>query len=160
MRSDLRLPGAIVEPASCCCRAGSRAVGSSQPSRVRVPVRANNAERLAELEHELRTLGNGIEPRRAARRILLLLHERDRLRGSWSRTCCQCGDSFNASRADARYCSDRCRQRARRQLVTDNVTASGPVRPVCGVTASNGQSAGQRRRRPHRARRRQYEAPG
>ena len=114
MRSDLRLPGAIVDPASCNRQAG-------QTSSVRVPVRANNAERLAEVEQELRALGNGLEPRTTARRILELLNERDRLLGSYARTCVECGEPFTTKRAQAQYCSDRCRQRSCRR-VTDRVT--------------------------------------
>ncbi len=105
-------------------------------------MRPGTAQRLATIEAELRSLGHGVEPRKVAQQILALLNERDRLLGVWTRTCQQCGDSFNASRADARYCGDRCRQRARRQLVTDSVTASGSVRPAHGDTASREQSGG------------------
>ena len=105
-------------------------------------MRAGNAQRLAEVEAELRTLGHGVEPREAAKQIITLLNERDQLRGSWSRTCLVCGDSFRTSRAHAQYCGDRCRQRARRQPVTDHVTDSSEIPPVCGVPASKGQSGG------------------
>lgn len=106
-------------------------------------MRANNAERLAEVEHELRSLGNGIEPRQAARRILALLNERDRLLGVWTRKCIVCGDSFNASRADARYCSTRCKQSAYRdRALRMRVTASSEIWPVNGVPASDVQSGG------------------
>ena len=114
MRSDLRLPGAIADAASCSREAG-------QTSKVRVPVRANNAKRLVEVEHELRALGNGLEPRATARRILELLNERDRLLGSYARTCVECGEPFTTKRAQAQYCGDRCRQRSCRR-VTDRVT--------------------------------------
>ena len=105
-------------------------------------MRPGTADRLAEVERELRTLGGGIEPRQTAKRILQLLNERDRLLGVWTRTCLVCGDSFPTSRAHAQYCGDRCRQRARRQPVTDRVTDSSEIPPVCGVPASRGQSGG------------------
>ena len=109
MRSDLRLPGAIADAAS----------------------------RLAELDRELRSLSRGVEPRQAATQIITLLNERDRLRGVWTRTCVWCGDSFNASRAHAQYCSAQCRKRSSRD-VTDRVTDSGEIQPVCGDTRVEG----------------------
>ncbi len=114
--------------------------------------------RLHKIDRELRTLSRGLEPRETARRILELLNERDRLLGAWTRTCRQCGELFNASRADARYCSAGCKQSAyRNRALRMRVTTSDSIRPVRGVSASSGQSAGQRRPRPHRARRRQHE---
>jgi len=49
-----------------------------------------------------------------------------------SRDCSACGKAFQPARADAQYCSDTCRQRARRQRahrvpVTDNLA---PVTPA------------------------------
>lgn len=104
-------------------------------------MRADNTKRLAEVEHELQTLGSSIEPRKVARRILDLLYERDRLRGVW--LCLQCGGPFVAIRDHARYCSPACRQSAYRdRALRMRVTDSGSVRPVCGVPTSNGQSGG------------------
>ena len=101
---------------------------------------ANNGDRLAEVEAELRTLSHGVEPRKVARQIIELLNERDRLLGVWTRTCRQCGDSFNASRADRQYCSRACQQSAyRRRALRLRVTASNEIRPAHGVPASNGQ---------------------
>lgn len=99
-------------------------------------------QRLASINRELATLSNGLEPRATARRILKLLSERDRLLDVWPRTCLVCGDSFNAIRVDARYCGDRCRQRARRQIVTDHVTASSEIRSRCGVSRPDGRTLG------------------
>lgn len=44
------------------------------------------AQQLAEVDRKLRTLRRGPEPRLAARRIMALLDERDRLRGALPRT--------------------------------------------------------------------------
>lgn len=44
------------------------------------------AQQLAEVDRKLRTLRHGPEPRLAARRIMALLDERDRLRGALPRT--------------------------------------------------------------------------
>jgi hypothetical protein len=38
-----------------------------------------------------------------------------RLAERWERTCEVCGSGFELRRTDARYCSGRCRQRARRR---------------------------------------------
>lgn len=101
------------------------------------------AQQLADIDRELRKRCRGHEPRKMAKRILTLLNERDRLLGVWTRTCVACGDSFNASRADAQYCSARCKQAAYRdRALRMRVTASSEIRPACGVPVSNGQSGG------------------
>lgn len=104
-------------------------------------MRADSVKRLAEVEHELRALGRGIEPRKVAMQILELLNERDTLRGVWLRACSQCGESFIVKRADAKYCSRAYKQSAyRNRALRMRVIASDSVRPVCGVPASHGQS--------------------
>lgn len=50
-------------------------------------------------------------------------------------TCASCGDSFEAARSNARYCSPRCKKRAQRSR--DN----GPAEPVPAATPSS--SAGE-----------------
>lgn len=39
--------------------------------------------------------------------------------------CAECGGDWDESRADRRYCSARCRQRAHRKRVTDNPVLGG-----------------------------------
>ena len=101
------------------------------------------APQLAAIDAKLAILSHGLEPRRTARRILELLNERERLLGSYARTCLECGEPFTASRADRQYCSRACQQSAyRRRALRLRVTASSEIRPVCGVAGLNGQSGG------------------
>jgi len=44
---------------------------------------------------------------------------RKRKRDARSATCATCGEGFKGKRADARFCSDTCRQKAHRKSVTD-----------------------------------------
>lgn len=39
--------------------------------------------------------------------------------------CAECGGDWDEARADRRYCSTRCRQRAYRKRVTDNLALGG-----------------------------------
>ena len=106
------------------------------------------ADRLAEVEAQLVGLTNGLEPRATARRILELIHERDRLRVELGTRihCAHCREAFAPPRADARYCSHACRQAAhRRRRVTDKpqrVTALAAREPRCGVSRPNGRRDG------------------
>ena len=110
-------------------------------------MRSNNAERLAEVEDELRTTSRCVETRYAAKRILALLDEQDNLlvaSGSHVR-CAYCRGTFVPSRVDARHCSRACRQAAYRQRVTDkgkSVTPLPDEQPAHGDTASREQSGG------------------
>jgi predicted nucleic acid-binding Zn ribbon protein len=48
------------------------------------------------------------------------------------RTCAACGEAFTPSRVDARYCGDRCRQRAHRSVGEGgeaNISRASPYNP-------------------------------
>jgi hypothetical protein len=54
-------------------------------------------------------------------------------------TCATCGQQFKGKRKDARFCSDRCRQKAHRKSVTGKNQLSGQIvssRDADGVTSS------------------------
>ncbi len=110
-------------------------------------MRPGNARRLAAIQHELQLLAHGVEPRKVAQQILLLLDEQDRLRvagGSHVR-CAHCHETFVPPRVDSRHCSRACRQAAYRQRVTDHrksVTPLADGEPRYGGTASSGRRAG------------------
>ena len=98
------------------------------------------AQRLAEVEAELRMLGVGPEPRETAKRILTLLDEQDNLlvaTGSHVR-CSHCHGTFVPPRIDSRHCSRACRQAAYRQRVTDKVKS---VTPLANRQAAHGPPA-------------------